>query len=153
MGVMNFDATKQYLNQISRLEWRIQNKLSEIYQLKTMAYNITVSSEKEIVKTSTNKDKLCDTVSKIVDLEKEANTLVDSFTEKRQHIIDQIDRMENADYYNILSMRYVGRKTFESISETTHWSIRKVFSLHNKALAKFEELYGNEYIVTVQKGA
>lgn len=150
---MCIDATKHYLNQISRLEWQIQNKLSEIYQLKTMACNISVSSEKEIVKTSTNKDKLCDTVSKIVDLENEANMLVESFIKKRQHIIDQIDSMENSDYYHVLSMRYVGKKTFESIAEKTHWSIRKVFSLHDKALIEFEKLYGNEYIESVQRGA
>lgn len=147
---MDIEKTKQYLSQIGRLEKQIQNKLSEIYQLKAMACSITVSSEKESIRTSVNKDKLGSAVARIVDLEREANELVNSFSEKRQHIIEQIDSIENVDYYHVLSMRYVGQKSFGNIADATHWSIRKVFSLHDKALQEFERLYGHEYIKNVQ---
>ena len=50
--------TKQYLNQIHRLDIQIQNKLSEIYKLKTMACNVTVSNDSERVQTSIRNDKL-----------------------------------------------------------------------------------------------
>ena len=138
--------TKQYLSQIERLDKMIQNKLSEIYQLKTMACSVTVSNEKERVQTSSDKDRLGSTVAKIVDLEKETDRLVDSFVEKRKRIVEQIDSIDNIDYYNVLSMRYVSRDTFESIAEKTNWSIRKVFSLHGKALLEFETRYGKEYL-------
>lgn len=143
-------TTKAYLGQIERLEKMIQNKLSEIYQLKTMACSVTVSNEGERVKSSSDKDRLGSTVSKIVDLEKETYNLVDSFSNKRKHIIEQIDRIENDDYYHILSMRYVGKNTFEDIAKATHWSIRKVFSIHGKALQEFEKIYGSEYLENVQ---
>lgn len=139
-------TTKSYLGQIERLEKMIQNKLSEVYQLKTMACSVTVSNEGERVQTSTNKDKLCVSVSKIVDLEKETEELIEKFSQKRKEIINQIDNLENIDYYHILSMRYVSRYTFEEIARKTNWSIRKVFSLHGKALQEFEELYGNLYL-------
>ena len=87
--------TKQYLSQIERLDKMIQNKLSEIYQLKTMACSVTVSNEKERVQTSSDKDRLGSTVAKIVDLEKETDRLVDRFIEKRNHIIEQIDGIED----------------------------------------------------------
>lgn len=139
-------TTKSYLGQIERLEKMIQNKLSEVYQLKTMACSVTVSNEGERVQTSTNKDKLCVAVSKIVDLERETEELIEKFSKKRKEIINQIDNLENIDYYHILSMRYVSRYTFEEIARKTNWSIRKVFSLHGKALQEFEELYGNLYL-------
>lgn len=142
--------TKQYLSQIERLDKMIQNKLSEIYQLKTMACSVTVSNEKERVQTSSDKDRLGSTVAKIVDLEKETDRLVDSFIDKRNHIIGQIDGLDNVDYYNVLSMRYVGRDTYEEISNKTNWSIRKVFSMHGEALKEFERLYGREYLEIVQ---
>ena len=142
--------TKQYLSQIERLDKMIQNKLSEIYQLKTMACSVTVSNEKERVQTSSDKDRLGSTVAKIVDLEKETDRLVDSFIDKRNHIISQIDGLDNVDYYNVLSMRYVGRDTYEEISNKTNWSIRKVFSIHGEALKEFERLYGREYLEIVQ---
>ena len=142
--------TKQYLSQIERLDKMIQNKLSEIYQLKTMACSVTVSNEKERIQTSSDKDRLGSTVAKIVDLEKETDRLVDSFIDKRNHIIGQIDGLDNVDYYNVLSMRYVGRDTYEEIANKTSWSIRKVFSIHGEALKEFERLYGREYLEIMQ---
>lgn len=143
-------TTKSYLQQIERLEKMIQNKLSEIYRLKTISCSVSVSNEKDKVQTSADKDRLGSTVAKIVDLEHETNALVDNFTDKRNHIIDQIDHMENVDYYHILSLRYVGGNTFQSISNMTNWSMRQVFNIHGRALQEFEKLYGAEYLKSVQ---
>lgn len=139
-------TTKSYLSQIERLDRMIQNKLSEIYQLKTMACSVTVSNDGDRVQNSGDKDRMGTAVAKIVDLERETDELVDSFVEKRKRIVEQIDSIDNIDYYNVLSMRYVSRDTFESIAEKTNWSIRKVFTLHGKALFDFETRYGKEYL-------
>jgi hypothetical protein len=138
--------TKKYLGQIDRLDKMIQNKLSEIYQLKTMACSVSVSNEGERVQTSPDMDRLGSVVAKIIDLENETDALVDTFVDRRSHIISQIDSMENVDYYHILSLRYVHMKTFDYIAKKTNWSIRKVFSLHGEALLEFERLYGQEYL-------
>lgn len=142
--------TKQYLSQIRRLDRQIQNKLSELYNLKMMASSISVSNDGERVQTSGNKDQLGAVVSKVVDMEKEVNRMVDLFVDTRKRIISQIDSMDDIDSYDILSMRYVSGKTFHEISEKTNWSIRKVFSLHGKALLEFEKKFGNEYLENVQ---
>ena len=142
-------TTKTYLGQIERLEKMIQNKLSEIYQLKSMACSISVSNDSDKVQKSTDKDKLGATVSKIVDLENEASDLVDNFFKKRKHIIDQIDSIEDTELYHVLSMRYVSKNTFEEISNKTNWSLRKIFSLHGKALQEFESRFGEEYLKSV----
>ena len=139
-------TTKSYLSQIERLDRMIQNKLSEIYQLKTMACSVTVSNDGERVQNSGDKDRMGTTVAKIVDLERETDELVDGFVEKRKRIVGQIDSIENVDYYHVLSMRYIARDTFETIAEKTNWSIRKVFILHGKALLEFEKMYGSEYL-------
>lgn len=139
-------TTKSYLGQIERLDRMIQNKLSEIYQLKTMACSVTVSNDGKRVQNSGDKDRMGSTVAKIVDLERETDELVDSFVRKRNRIIEQIDSIENLDFYHVLSMRYVARDTFETISVKTNWSIRKIFSLHGKALLEFEKMYGSEYL-------
>jgi hypothetical protein len=91
-------------------------------------------------------DRLGSTVAKIVDLEQETDKLVDDFLAKRKHIVGQIDEIKNSDYYQILSLRYVHSETFEGIANKTHWSIRKVFSLHGEALLEFERLYGRQYL-------
>lgn len=139
-------TTKSYLGQVDRLEKMIQNKLSEIYQLKLIACSISVSNDSDKVQKSSDKDKLGATVSKIVDLEDETNRLVEDFSKKRKYIIEQIDSIEDTDNYHVLSMRYISKNTFEEIAEKTNWSLRKVFLIHGKALQEFENKFGEEYL-------
>lgn len=139
-------TTESYLEQIDRYEKMIQNKISEIQQLKTIACSITVSNDGERVQKTTEKDKLGTIVSKIVDMEREIEELVEKFLGKRNKIIKQIDDMENIDYYHVLTMRYVSNNTIEEIASKTNWSVRKVYDLKKKALKEFEMLYGNKYL-------
>lgn len=138
--------TKAYLKQIERLDRMIQNKLVEIYQLKTIACNATVSNENERVQTSADKDRLGSTVAKIIDLEKETDILVTDFVNKRKHIIEQIDRIEDINMYHVLSARYVAKKTFDEIADELNYSRMQVNRIHGKALLEFEKRYGHEYL-------
>ena len=139
-------TTKEYLNQIERLDKMITNKLSEIYQLKIMACSITVSGDSERVQTSGNQDKLGSTIAKIVDLERETDELVDSLVDKRKEILSQIDNMKNIDHYDVLHKHYVERRTFQDIADSENWSIRQVFNIHGRALQEFEKMYGDIYL-------
>nr|DAP10292.1 MAG TPA: Protein of unknown function (DUF1492) [Caudoviricetes sp.] len=139
-------TTKEYLNQIERLDKMITNKLAEIYQLKIMACSITVSGDSERVQTSGNQDKLGSTIAKIVDLERETDELVDSLVDKRKEILKQIDSMKNIDHYDVLHKHYVERRTFQDIADSENWSIRQVFNIHGRALQEFEKMYGNTYL-------
>ena len=139
-------TTKEYLNQIERLDKMITNKLAEIYQLKIMACSITVSGDSERVQTSGNQDKLGSTIAKIVDLERETDELVDSLVDKRKEILSQIDNMKNIDHYDVLHKHYVERRTFQDIADSENWSIRQVFNIHGRALQEFEKIYGNTYL-------
>lgn len=138
--------TKAYLKQIERLDRMIQNKLVEIYQLKTIACNATVSNENERVQTSADKDRLGSTVAKIIDLEKETDILVTDFVNKRKHIVEQIDRIEDINMYHVLSARYVAKKTFDEIADELNYSRMQVNRIHGKALLEFEKRYGHEYL-------
>lgn len=136
--------TKKYLGQIKRLDRMIQNKLSEIYQLKTIACSITVSKEKERVQTSSDKDRLGSTVAKIVDLERETDKLVDGFIAKRKRIISQMESLET-EQYHVLFGRYVSCKTFDDIAKEIPCSRMQVNRIHGKALLEFEKRFGSEY--------
>ena len=50
--------TKQYLNQISRLDRMINNKLSEISQLRELAMSVSAVKSEERVQTTPNFDKI-----------------------------------------------------------------------------------------------
>ena len=57
--------TKDYLSQVSRLNKMINNKLSEISQLRELSVSISAIGNDEKVQTSLNFDKICTAFLKI----------------------------------------------------------------------------------------
>lgn len=134
--------TKSYLNQISRLERRIQNKLSEVYQLKTMACSVTVSNDNEYVQTSGGKDKVGSVVSKIIDMEHEVDIMID----KRCDIVAQIEKMEDTDLYDMLAQIYILKKELKVVAIEKKISYSHAKRIHRQAIDEFEKLYGEKYL-------
>ena len=139
-------TTKQYLNQIDRINRMVNNKLAEIYQLKTMVCSISVSANEDKVQSSSGKDKLGSAVAKIVDLENEINNAIDVYVEKKDRIVSQIDSIKDIMEYQVLFSRYIERKTFEQIAEDNDYSVRQILRIHGNALVEFEKNFGQEYL-------
>lgn len=139
-------TTKEYLGQISRLNRMINNKLTEIAQLKDMAVSISASQSGERVQTTPNFDKIGTKYAKIDEMERKIDGMVDEFVDKKEKIIQQIDSMEDENTYNILFARYIEKKTFEVIATEMKYSWRQVVRLHGTALKQFEKKYGEGYL-------
>lgn len=139
-------TTKDYLNQIGRLNRMINNKLVEIAQLKELACSISAIQTGERVQTTPNYDKIGTAYAKIDDMERKLDKLIDTYVDKKNHIISQIDGVEDEMLYNILFARYIERKTFEKIATEFEYSWRQIIRLHGKALKQFENQYGKEYL-------
>ena len=139
-------TTKQYLNQIDRINRMINNKLAEIYQLKTMVCSISVSVNEDKVQSSSDKDKLGSSVAKIVDLENEINNAIDVYVDKKERIVSQIDSIKDIMEYQVLFSRYIEHKTFEQIAEDNDYSVRQILRIHGNALVEFEKKFGQEYL-------
>lgn len=128
---------KQYLGQIKRLEMQIQNKIAEIYQLRTMAESITVSTDKENVKSSGDKDKLGCIMAKIVDMEAEVDRMVD----KRCDIVSQIEGLEDTESYDVLAKIYILDRDLKAIAIEKGIAYKTFSRVHKKALKEFENKY------------
>lgn len=139
-------TTKQYLNQIDRINRMVNNKLAEIYQLKTMVCSISVSANEDKVQSSSDKDKLGSAVAKIVDLENEINKAIDVYVDKKERIVSQIDSIKDIMEYQVLFSRYIEYKTFEQIAEDNDYSVRQILRIHGNALVEFEKKFGQEYL-------
>lgn len=138
--------TKDYLSQVSRLNKMINNKLSEIHQLRELSVSISAIGNDEKVQTSPNFDKIGTTVAKIDEMENNLDKMIDEYLVKRERIIAQIDTMEEESVYQILFSRYIEKKTFEKIATEMEYSWRQIVRLHGKALQQFEKKYGEEYL-------
>lgn len=139
-------TTKEYLGQISRLNRMINNKLTEIAQLKDMAASISAPQSGERVQTTPNFDKIGTKYAKIDEMERKIDGMVDELVDKKEKIIQQIDSMEDENTYNILFARYIEKKTFEVIATEMKYSWRQVVRLHGTALKHFEKKYGEGYL-------
>nr|DAX03504.1 MAG TPA: Protein of unknown function (DUF1492) [Bacteriophage sp.] len=138
--------TKDYLSQVSRLNKMINNKLSEIHQLRELSVSISAIGNDERVQTSPNFDKIGTAIAKIDELENNLDKMIDEYLVKRERIIAQIDTMEEESVYQILFSRYIEKKTFEKIATEMEYSWRQIVRLHGKALQQFEKKYGEEYL-------
>lgn len=138
--------TKDYLSQASRLNKMINNKLSEISQLRELSVSISAIGNDEKVQTSPNFDKIGTAIAKIDELENNLDKMIDEYLVKRERIIAQIDTMEEESVYQILFSRYIEKKTFEKIATEMKYSWRQIVRLHGKALQQFEKKYGEEYL-------
>lgn len=139
-------TTKEYLGQISRLNRMINNKLTEIAQLKDMAASISAPQNGDRVQTTPNFDKIGTKYAKIDEMERKIDCMVDELVDKKEKIIQQIDSMEDENTYNILFARYIEKKTFEVIATEMKYSWRQVIRLHGTALKQFEKKYGEVYL-------
>lgn len=137
-------TARTYLEQINKLNMMIENKLQEIYALRTTATRVTVSIEQERVKTSPS-NVLENTIAKIIDKEWEIDKLVDEMIDKRSKIVEQIDAIENPKFYSILTYKYVQCMSNKEVEQKMKLQERQVKNLHHDALCEFERLYGVEF--------
>lgn len=137
-------TAKQYLQQIERLDKNIQNKLSEIYQLKTLATNVTVAMNGDRVQTSGDQDRTGKIVASLVDVEREAQSMIDEYLVKKKKIINQMNNLSKTSYYQVLYSKYVEYKTFNKIAEEMDYSWRQIIRIHGDALAEFGRVYSSE---------
>ena len=140
--------TKTYLQQISRLDRMIKNKMSELAQYKDLVYGLSAITNEERVQTSPDFDKIGGKVAKIVDMEKKIDSLIDEYVDKKNLIISQIDSVDNEIFYEILFARYIEKKTFERIATDLNYSFRNTTRIHGKALKEFEKKFGNTYMLS-----
>jgi len=131
---------KAYLQQIKLYDTHITNKLSEMSRLKELVTSITATWKDDVVSGSGSKDKLGDTVAKIVDLENEVNKAIDNLIDRKNQIGAILEQLNDPDHVAVLHKRYVLYMTWEEIAYDMHMTYRNVCYIHGRALQAVEEI-------------
>ena len=139
-------TTKDYLSQIHRLDLMIEAKNNEIERLRALACKITVPIEGERVKSSSDPDKMTNTVAKIIKLEDELVETIASYVEKRKLIVSQIDKISETKNYNFLTLRYVETLPMKEIKGKMGIEDSELFRTQRTALKEFENTFGVLYL-------
>ena len=133
---------REYLEQIKKLDDKINNKINEKAELFTLATHITPTLSDMKVQTSHEQDKMGDVVAKIVMIEEEINNCIDEFVDLKTKIIKQIEALSDHRYYSLLYKKYVQYKRLYVIAEEMNYTYDYVRVLHIEALNEFEITHG-----------
>lgn len=134
--------TREYLGLIIRYDRMVENKLLDIEKMRTMVTSTSVSQKDVNVQTSSDKDKLGSIVTKIVQLEKETDELID----KRFDIVRKIEKMPDLNEYDVLIQKYVQKRQIKELDLDNASTYKQKLRFLKKAEKTFEEMYGSEYL-------
>jgi DNA-directed RNA polymerase specialized sigma subunit len=128
-------TVKEYLSQAYRIDQRINSKLEQVASLRELALKITASYRTEPKGTNKPGSAKENVIVKIIDLENQIDTDIDTLVDIKRDIMKVIKSVEQPEYNLLLELRYLNYKTWEEIAEIMNYSWRNVHYVHGKALS------------------
>ena len=130
---------QEYLEQIPKLNFMIENKTAEQAQWMGVALGITARADGERVQSSGSQQKMSDAVVCAVDLEQETAELIRTLVAKKKDIISTIEQL-NATEYDVLHKRYIQGMTFDEIGAAKGKSKSWATTVHGRALQNLNKI-------------
>lgn len=135
--------SKEYLQQLKRLDELIDQKNKEVDDLRHRATSVgSLDYSKDRVQTSPSGDApYANIVARIIDLSAEVDAEIDRFVDEKHKIINQIQQLQNVDEMTVLHKRYIEYLSFEKIAVDMNYTIRNIYFIHGRALQSFEKMF------------
>ena len=125
---------KEYLSQAMYIDQRINSKLEQVTRLRENVTNCTAALSDMPRPDSPNKQRMEETICKIVDLEQEINADIDRLVDLKAEARKAINAVSDPVQQLILELRYLCYKPWLEIAETIGYSEATVYRLHGEAL-------------------
>lgn len=126
---------KEYWNKAQRLRKRIERKIHEINILRQQAEGMNGSGINDMPRTvSPDHSKMEGTVFKIMALEEEIQETQVEYDKLVVDMEERIKEVENADYRDLLTKRYLEFKPWNTIAAEMFICKRQAYYIHKKAL-------------------
>ena len=129
---------KAYLQQVSKIESLIKNKMLEAQNWKDCAVATTATIGEIHVQTSGNKQRVSD-----ADIKADIRRLIN----KRQEIIHVLEQLKTAEY-DVLYKLYVQGMTLQEIADYADRSYRWAVNIHYKGLISVQNILDNSKLKT-----
>lgn len=135
---------KEYLQQVSKLDKMISNKLIEVAQWKAIATGTTASSEGERVKSSSSQQKMENAVCKYVTIQEEIDEYIDKLIDTKKDVISTIEQLPVAEY-DLLHQVYIQGKTLDDVADANDKTYSWATTIHGRALKHVQDILdGND---------
>lgn len=130
---------KEYLEQAIYLDQRINSKLTQVENLRSLATKVTTVYSDSPRSPAPDCQRLEKTIAKIVDLENDINKDIDTLVDLKKEITETINEIPDLRQRTILEMRYLSFRTWEQIAVDLSLDLSWVHRLHGRALKKISE--------------
>lgn len=147
-------TTKEYLGQMKNVDCFIRDKLEEAEKWRAIAEKITGNLNDVCVQTTKQPDKMANAVTRLVDLVRESDKMAFDLINLKEKIISQIDELHKMGFnveYNILKSYYVNERSLAFIALDSHYSYKQTKRNYEKAIRRFEGIFGETYLGDVHK--
>ena len=133
-------TAKEYLSQAYRLNQLVSTKMEQIENLRVLSEKVTASYGSEQVSHSRNVASMEDTVVRIVAEQEDLNRQLNRIVRLQVEITALIDKVQNVNYSEILTKRYLRFMPWNRIASEMGYSRRWVLQKHEQALGVVEKL-------------
>ncbi|MBR4112509.1 MAG: hypothetical protein IKK53_05710 [Ruminiclostridium sp.] len=121
---------------------RIDSKLEQITELRSLAAKVTASPFSESHSKGTYSDRVGRTTARIMDLENEINDDIDRLVDIKIRINELVTSLDDEIQRIIIERHYILNESWEKISEKVGYSRRHITRLHDKAIESLERIHG-----------
>ncbi len=135
-----YAAAEEYLMQARMLNKKIDNKVAELEQLRSLADGVGSPVAGEKVQTSSSGDRMEATVIKILGMEEDVRNELARLMDLRKDIIDTIEQLKDPIEYHILHMYYVQEKSIRQIQHKVTYSKTGVIRVKERAIRHVSEI-------------
>ena len=127
-------TVKEYLQQGYRIDQRINSKIAQVTGLHELATKATATLSDMPGNATPNTHRMEDIIVKMVDLENEINSDIDSLMDLKAEMVSVIKNVRNPELQTLLELRYLCFKTWEQIAVEMNYGIENIYRLHREAL-------------------
>ena len=130
---------KKYLQQVSKLNKLIENKMIEKAQWQAMATSTGTFSEGERVQSSGNQQKMETAVCRCVDIERELDECIDRYIDTKNEVIRMIEQLPAIDY-DVLHKIYIQGKQLADVATLYDRAYSWATTVHGRALKAVQDM-------------
>ena len=132
-------TTKEYLSQVYLLSVRVRTKQQQAAELRNNISGVSGIDSSGIKVQVTPTPKMQDSIDRLISLEELIAQEILELEQKKEKIVNQINRLRSPLHIQILKMRYIDFLGWEKIAKQTKYSTRQIYRLHQNAIREFQE--------------
>jgi len=131
---------KKFLDEIFKLNIRINAKQKEIDILNSLLYKLNQELSADRIKSSGDQDPIGNTIAKLIDARTEINNMIDEYVDKLAEVRVVIEQVEDVKEYDLLHKHYIENMNWAEIADEWGQSYTWVHEIKNNAIASVQKI-------------